>query len=885
MSTSALASRPSRTSATAVAGSSSASACSARWPAKRVLLPGQLDRGCQLPPDVGVPSRSGDVTAQAQQLGEVELGEGDLQGLRWVRGQVAAHDLLDLVQAPELEQDLRHGAQPALAVRAVQTELHREVVALDEQCHRLVGIAGEPTVHRQGGADVDAPAGIGVRVRLPDGLAHQRRTALRMAEPAHAEPLAVLGLGLLPRGAARLGLLRRDPQHAHRRGVAVPGQQQPALHEHQPDADQARPDRDECEPFGQCERHRGQVLEEELSEGEPAEGFRTPFVGRPLLGHLTDRLRGQHDRAPVVPGVEGDGAGALEQVDPLQRALGGSGGLRVPQLEGAVVVPLCLGRRARSVRGGPRRHRGEQRLRLVAGLPPVDGERGRGRGVDRLAVDEPVLDGARERCVQADALPRHEVLVDGFGDQRVPERVHVGARLDDEHVAVDGDTQPLVQLGVCDGGELHDRAVVQPATRRGDHPQDLDAGVRQVRHPGQHQVAESLRQTLAGGDGEQLFGVQGVALRAGQHLADPRPVRLRAEDLLRHLQDLGPAERSQGERRAAAAAVGLGQEAPQRVPAMELVGPVRQHEQHPLRDVADEVRQDRARGPVRPVQVLDDEQDGRRLRRGRQQVADGLGQPVRATTPVGRPDCRGRCERGHQPGQRGPVRTHGERERLGVQLRDQPPYRLHHGRVGDEPVTDVEARTDADDEPPSLGLYGECAQQSGLADAGVPRHRVHRAVAARDAVERLLEVAALGRAAHEVRGGDACGHGRMIHHADPQRAKSRDAAATPGHDRAMPEGGAGSALARRPDRPRGRSGARRRPDGHGPAGGPAPTCGSSTLRTWRPPRGLLSPSRVDLRGSGPDREDVVSVRPEPSDGCPAVAGWAPEGPADRRMDV
>ena len=107
-------------------------------------------------------------------------------------------------------------------------------------------------------------------------------------------------------------------------------------------------------------------------------------------------------------------------------------------------------------------------------------------------------------------LSRKQILVDRLGQERVPGRVPVGVGVDHEHVLVDRRSEPPVQLGGVVVGELGDGLVTDPTASCRDHPQHRDARLRELVHPGQHQVAQSRWKPLSGRCRQKLFGVQRV---------------------------------------------------------------------------------------------------------------------------------------------------------------------------------------------------------------------------------------------------------------------------------------------------------------------------------------------------------------------------------------
>ena len=190
----------------------------------------------------------------------------------------------------------------------------------------------------------------------------------------------------------------------------------------------------------------------------------------------------------------------------------------------------------------------------------------------------------------------------------------------------------------------------------------------------------------------------------------------------------------------------------QRVPAMELVAAVgdereRAHALEALRDVVEQL----ARGVVRPVDVLDHEQQRVIRGRNREQRDDPLEQPqlrvarVRDRRGSGTvaelgEELRELTARGPEPG------DHLVRVRLGEVIAD----RLDEREIGEgELGLAAPAAEHLGSEPPRLPA--ELVRQPGLADARFAREHDHAAVAAARLEQGVLELRELVIAADQVR--------------------------------------------------------------------------------------------------------------------------------------
>jgi hypothetical protein len=154
--------------------------------------------------------------------------------------------------------------------------------------------------------------------------------------------------------------------------------------------------------------------------------------------------------------------------------------------------------------------------------------------------------------------------------------------------------------------------VPDPAAGHGGHLEDLLGELGQGLDAAEEHVGEGLGQGDVGPDGpgrDQLLGEERVALGAGQDAVDHHRGDRLAGHGLEVLGQLGPAEGGEFDALQVGQADQLGQQRPQRVAAVELVGAVAGDQGDPAAAQGpDEERQQVAGGPVGPVQVLDDQQ-------------------------------------------------------------------------------------------------------------------------------------------------------------------------------------------------------------------------------------------------------------------------------------
>ena len=260
--------------------------------------------------------------------------------------------------------------------------------------------------------------------------------------------------------------------------------------------------------------------------------------------------------------------------------------------------------------------------------------------------------------------------------------------------------------------------VTDRALGHGGDADDLLGGGRQALEAAEQRVAQRGRELAGvGRGGEELLGVEGVALRARVQPLDQLGIGLVVEDpdqLVGHLVAREPLERHPLD---AGRALELGEDGAQRVAAVELVRPVRGEQEERLGPrVADEEDEEVARGGVGPMEVLDHQRDGAEAVEQRQQSLEHLRLAVR----------------------------------VGNRLAERS-QRLDERRVGERRAAELQAVTDEDGH---AGVRFELGHQTGLADARLARHEREGG----RAIERRVEDGQLGGPADEGGAGDAAEH-------------------------------------------------------------------------------------------------------------------------------
>ena len=179
--------------------------------------------------------------------------------------------------------------------------------------------------------------------------------------------------------------------------------------------------------------------------------------------------------------------------------------------------------------------------------------------------------------------------------------------------------------------------------------------------------------------------------------------------LYRRVQRLQPGQPDPGR----VAALELGQQRLQRVAAVQVIGAVRDDEQHPGRaDIAGQERDQVPGRAVGPVQVLHHDRSRCHLAQTHEEVEHPLEQQA----------ARARLGAGHSGQQRSQIidpRARQLRHDLPAQLPVKVPEDLDQRRVGQRPRGDVDAPAGGRRPPFPVRPLAELLHQTRLADAGV----------------------------------------------------------------------------------------------------------------------------------------------------------------------
>ena len=298
--------------------------------------------------------------------------------------------------------------------------------------------------------------------------------------------------------------------------------------------------------------------------------------------------------------------------------------------------------------------------------------------------------------MQRRAFARQQVVVDHLAQQRVAEPVPAVV-VGDQDVALDGLAHGVAQRALVEPARLGEHGVLQPLADR-DEPQDLLRRLGQPLDPQHERVAQRVGGGAEAVDAgrQQLLREQRVAARALPQPVQQLGVGRFAEDVGQLVGQLVVRERIERHAVGARVALQLGEQRPQRVPAVQLVGAVGADDEHPLGDQAvGEERQRRAGRAVGPVQVLDDQDHGLLARQRVEQRQQPLEQPRLRAGVLARVDrLVGRAEAREE---RADGRTHGvgQRRVAGAGERPQGRYERHVRELASPRSTQSPIRTSA----------------------------------------------------------------------------------------------------------------------------------------------------------------------------------------------
>ncbi len=346
----------------------------------------------------------------------------------------------------------------------------------------------------------------------------------------------------------------------------------------------------------------------------------------------------------------------------------------------------------------------------VAGEVGVPGQLGRG------ATGDAVPEGSDVPLVKAHPLGGQQVVVRRLAEQRVPEGVPVPVGHHDVHL--DRLAHAIVEVSVRHGSDGLEHVVPDQPTacgRRLHH--GASRRVEPVEAHQQHlgQVGRHPSPATRGRD--QLLDEEGVALRPvddRRQLGVIEPGRHQLADEGPHCLVGQPVERDPVHQPGP-----LRHLAAERVAPVQVVGAVRRHQAHRARErPCEQVAEEVAGRSVRPVEILDDDEQRRLLGRRLEQPVDGseeLAAPGLLTFGLRAERAAARLQPGedrsfdddlrHDRGQRGPeVLQH-----------------LGEGQIRERALAEVDAMPDHDPPAGGVGQVGELGEHPGLPNACIAR--------------------------------------------------------------------------------------------------------------------------------------------------------------------
>ena len=312
----------------------------------------------------------------------------------------------------------------------------------------------------------------------------------------------------------------------------------------------------------------------------------------------------------------------------------------VPQRERPLELRVGLRQAENRLDLARRLDRGGERLGVAASRGPVGRELG-GRG------GAAALELVGEPGVQLLAFAGEDRRVDRLGQERVPEAEAPGRRLGDKDFVLDGPAQPRADRGLRERRRVAQQRVADVAPGgRGQAQETLRRRV-EARDALQQQIAQAAwKLTGPVGRREQFLGEERIALgargdrirylgrqrRVGARRQQPGQIRARERPEL----DQGPRPRAPDAGGEPAHPLGRGR----------LVGAMGGEQEHaPVVEVVSEEEDQVERRRVRPVQILQYEQHGRRaLREQAERLLEHL-QPRGRGRAVGPPELSERMQR------------------------------------------------------------------------------------------------------------------------------------------------------------------------------------------------------------------------------------------------
>ena len=311
------------------------------------------------------------------------------------------------------------------------------------------------------------------------------------------------------------------------------------------------------------------------------------------------------------------------------------------------------------------------------------------------------------RDVQPLSLTRQQVVVKGFADKRVAEPARVA--VDDEQLVEHGLTHRRRDDVDRLPGHLGEQGVVDVLAEHRRLMQDVLSRIGQAAHPRQDHVGEGRWQRAGHASrGHQFLDVEGVSIASGEEVVDCGVVGGRAvADLVEQADQFGAVQAGELDVFDQRRAFEIGDQRAQRMAPVQLVAAIGEHECHRgIAQVAGEECDEVAGGRVRPVQILERDQEGLELGEAGQKAEDLLEEGAR---PLRSGGSGGKSERLAE-------------ERIDVvvaELGTQVTKCFDERGVRDGHLAELQAPAGRSDEAVRPGRGREFGDQPGLADAGI----------------------------------------------------------------------------------------------------------------------------------------------------------------------
>ena len=330
--------------------------------------------------------------------------------------------------------------------------------------------------------------------------------------------------------------------------------------------------------------------------------------------------------------------------------------------------------------------------------------------------------------------------------------------------------QALLELARVQPRDLGQQVVVEPATDR-EHAQEPLRTVGKPLDPEHQRVAQRPGEGAAAVEArsQELLHEQRVALRARVEAFHQLGCRRGAEDVAQRAGQLVTRQRRELDPAHARIALQLGKQWAERMAAVQLVEPIRGHDEHALvKEAPRQVGQERAGGAVGPMDVLQHEQDGGALAQVVQQREDGLEQStLGARVAAGGGPIAQRRHEGSELGARGG----GEGLERCVTVPRQRPKRRQERSVGKLAVAEVDALAGERVATAFSGAGDKLGHQPGLAHPGVACHESEGGGARFGVRERRLELGQLCLATDQAGTRDPSGHARSMAAGDSKNSR------------------------------------------------------------------------------------------------------------------